>query len=87
MIILIIACTVAILLAILSGCLEILYRIQEAHIELKNIRKEFKSSDLSKDLCKRCPHSNQCKESERPGSGHCFAVLQHLDPLKVGNLI
>jgi hypothetical protein len=84
MIVLIITCTVITLLAVLSGFLEILYRIQEAHIEIKNIKRDLA---LPQELCKRCPHSDRCKENKKPGSSHCFAVLQRLDPLKVGNLI
>ena len=33
---------------------------------------------LVPELCKRCPHSDGCKEGERPGSEHCFKVLHHL---------
>ena len=30
------------------------------------------------ELCLRCPHSNDCRENEKPGSEHCFKVLHHL---------
>jgi hypothetical protein len=36
----------------------------------------------SKELCKKCHHCSECKDGEIPGSSHCFAVLQHRDPLK-----
>ena len=33
---------------------------------------------LVPELCARCPHSNECKENEKPGNEHCFKVLHHL---------
>lgn len=35
-----------------------------------------------KILCHYCPHADQCMITELPGSGHCFAVLQHRNPLE-----
>jgi hypothetical protein len=84
---LIIICTVLILLAILYGFLNVLYILKGISTDIKKANIAVNVPAISQELCNRCPYSAECKEGERPGSGHCFAVLHHLDPLKVGNII
>ena len=43
--------------------------------------------DYTPPLCKRCPYSGECKQGEVPGSNHCFAVLQRLNPLEAEDCV
>jgi hypothetical protein len=45
------------------------------------------NSHYTAALCKRCPYSGQCKSGEQPGSNHCFAVLQRLNPLEAADCV
>jgi len=45
------------------------------------------NSDYTPPLCKRCPYSGECKQGEVPGSNHCFAVLQRLNPLEAEDCV
>lgn len=39
---------------------------------------DLKKAEQESLLCNRCPHSAQCSEDEKPGSSHCFDVLQQI---------
>jgi len=45
------------------------------------------NDDYAAALCKRCPYHDQCKKDEKPGSNHCFAVLQHHNPLEAEDCV
>ena len=45
------------------------------------------NSHYTTALCKRCPYGSECKAGEKPGSNHCFAVLQRLNPLEAADCV
>jgi hypothetical protein len=62
----------AITISACAGVSEVTATITIVNPEL-DIESDVKSQN---ELCKKCPYGDQCKEGEKPGSNHCFAVLQ-----------
>lgn len=50
--------------------------------ESKNMYGCVNLKDKLPKLCQRCPYPDKCTIDERPGSKHCFAVLQKRNPLE-----